>query len=127
MSRHIVLAALLALAAGCSIGDRWDGVPNRWQREKQSFQPGATTQADVLARLGPPSQVLALGERTVFYYLLEHERSETLNLILYSQTKAHARYDRAIFFFDREGRLAEFATSAIPLLMEEEKAEEGGG
>jgi hypothetical protein len=35
------------------------------------FQEGVTTQQDVLAQLGPQSQIIALAAHTVFYYLFE--------------------------------------------------------
>jgi hypothetical protein len=65
----------------------------------------------VLAALGPPSQLINLGNKTIFYYLQEQKQTRTLILILYNQTREKITYDRAIFFFDEQGRLTDFATS----------------
>ena len=65
----------------------------------------------MLAALGPPSQLINLGNRTVFYYLQEQKKTRTAILILYNQTREKITYDRAIFFFDPQGRLTDFATS----------------
>jgi hypothetical protein len=94
------------------------GVKNLWRAESPPvFERGKSTQHDVLKALGPPSQVISAGDQTLFYYLLEAKQSKSLVLILYNQTREQIVYDRAIFFFDAQGRLTEFATSdeKIPL------------
>ncbi len=123
MSRMAV-ALTLALLAGCSIADRRAGTPNRWQEVKPSFVVGRTTEKDVLESLGPPSQVVDLGERTVFYYLLEASHTWELTLILYNQSDTRVKYDRAVFFFNAKGVMEEFAVSARPLPPEEEEDQE---
>lgn len=117
------LVLALCLVAGCSIADRRAGIPNRWQetRSKERFVPGRTLEREVLEVLGPPSQVIELHERTVFYYLLEDSHTWQLTLILYNHSDTRVRYDRAIFFFDAKGVLEEFALSPRPLPPEEEK------
>jgi hypothetical protein len=93
--------------------DARQGVENRWRAEAvPTFKEGETTQHDVLAALGPPSQLIKVGNRTVFYYLQELKKVRSLILILYNQTRENITYDRAIFFFDEQGRLTDFATSA---------------
>lgn len=100
------LALLAVLASACSISNRHDGVANKWRTVvPKSLKKGVTTEAQVLDALGPPTRILALKDRTVFYYLLEHAYSEGLNLVVYRQTDTDVRYDRAVFFFNDKGRL----------------------
>ena len=77
------------------------------------FKQGETTQHDVLAALGPPSQLINLGNRTVYYYLQEQKQVRSVILILYNQTREEITYDRAIFFFDPTGHLTDFSISDL--------------
>jgi outer membrane protein assembly factor BamE (lipoprotein component of BamABCDE complex) len=117
MAPRIALLLFLALSllTGCSISDRRDGVPNRWQARAAEFRPGVTREKDVLEILGPPSEVIDIGSRTVFYYLLEETHSEALSLILITKAETRVRYDRAIFFFLPDGTLEQFSLSPRPL------------
>ena len=106
------LLVLVALLSGCVSKNARQGVENRW-REKSApvFKQGETTEHEVLSALGPPSQLINLGNQTVFYYLQEQKQTRSLILILYNQTREKITYDRAIFFFDQQGHLTDFATS----------------
>ena len=112
---HFIPRMFLLLAGaspGCITKTETQGAENLWRGESPPvFYRGTSTQHDVLVALGPPSQVISLGEKTVFYYLLEQTRSHSEVLIVYNQTHRTIVYDRAIFFFDAQGRLTEFATS----------------
>jgi outer membrane protein assembly factor BamE (lipoprotein component of BamABCDE complex) len=113
-----MLLSLLAFTAGCISKSSTQGVKNLWREEPAPvFERGKSTEHDVLTALGPPSQVINAGNRTVFYYLLESKRSRGVILIIYNQTIERITYDRAIFFFDAQGRLSDFATSneKVPL------------
>ncbi len=74
-------------------------------------------QSEVLAALGPPSQVIALHDQTLFYYLREQLKTRAMFLLIYNQTHENVSYDRAIFFFNTNGILSDFAYSqeAIPI------------
>jgi hypothetical protein len=61
--------------------------------------------------LGPPSQLIALSDQTVFYYLTEKTSGKGYIFIFWNQVNAKSEYDRAIFFFDSDGVLEEFAYS----------------
>jgi outer membrane protein assembly factor BamE (lipoprotein component of BamABCDE complex) len=74
------------------------------------LQKGESTRADVLALLGPPSQVIALEDETVLYYLFEDAEGDGLLLIVYNNIKIQTHYDRAIFFFDENDVLSDYAT-----------------
>jgi hypothetical protein len=100
------------LFAGCVSKNSRQGVENRWRAGTAPvFKQGETTEHDVLAALGPPSQLINLGNQTVLYYLQEQKQTRSLILILYNQTRENITYDRAIFFFDQQGRLTDFAMS----------------
>ena len=105
----IVLAMILS---GCASFGATDGVENLWREVPvDSFEKGVTTQSEVLELLGPPSQLIALNQQTVFYYLTEKTSGKGKIFIIYNQVDASSEYDRAIFFFDLDGLLQEFAYS----------------
>lgn len=107
-----LLAFILLALAGCVTKSSTQGVKNLWRADSPPvFERGKSTEHDVLSALGPPSQVISAGSQTVFYYLLETKESHGLILVVYDQTTEHIIYDRAIFFFDAQGLLKEFATS----------------
>jgi hypothetical protein len=109
------LAVLLLLAGACSRTDNTTGVENSWRDPTFAATVGSTTESDVLQALGPPSQIINLGDDTVFYYIKENFRSDRLLLILYNQTERRTIYDRAVFFFDRTGILRKVALSDTSL------------
>jgi len=105
-----VLVGLLA-ATGCAKIGKTSGVETKWRDPNIVFQKGVTTQQEVLAALGPPSQIIALPAKTVFYYLFEETKGSILVLILYNQANTNIGYDRAIFFFNTNDILEEYAFS----------------
>ena len=107
----LLLIALWIPLTGCSGSGRRVGIPNRWRSPTIQFQPGTTTEEDVLRRLGPPSQIVALQDRTVYFYVLEEADSFRLGMFLFAWSSLEVTYDRAVFFFDRTGRLVRHAYS----------------
>ena len=103
-----ILFVMLA-ATGCAQISKKAGVENRWRDQHIVLQEGVTTQQQVLAQLGPPSQLIALPAKTVFYYLFEETKGRLLFLILYNQADTDITYDRAIFFFNKDGILETYA------------------
>ena len=75
------------------------------------FVRGETTRAELLERLGPPSQILSMESETAFYYVLESIHSKGMILLVYNTTSETADYDRAVFFFDDDGVLTDFAVT----------------
>ena len=116
MSRRASSACLSALCLillqGCVSFSSVDGVDNVWREiPLESFQPGVTTQAEVLDRLGPPSQLINLDSGVVFYYLAEKGSGKGEILIVWNRREEATTYDRAIFFFDDNGVLEDAAYS----------------
>jgi len=105
----------LAAVAGCASFERTRGVENTW-RDPSVPAPvvGTTTQSDILEALGPPSQVIALRDQTVFYYLREQDKGRGGIFIVYNWLKEDVTFDRAIFFFDAEGVLQDYGLSKAP-------------
>ena len=100
------LAVMAALAAaGCSRSVADAGVETRWRAQGFEATPGVTRSEDVLAALGPPSQIIPLGNRIAYYYLAERFTSDRLLLIVYNTTDRRTQYDRAMFVFGPEGVL----------------------
>lgn len=110
--KSVIAAALtLFVLSGCAQYDNKRGVEVGWHPDAISgLNIGESTRKDVLKLLGPPSQVIALDDETVFYYLYEYSRGEGLVLIVYNQVDIDTSYDRAIFFFDKNDLLTDFAT-----------------
>lgn len=113
--RIVCVGVLLGLLAGCAQYENRRGVEVAWnQATVAAFQRGETTRQEVMARLGPPSQLIALGDETVLYYLMEQSRGEGLVLIVYNRMQINTAYDRAVFFFDDNDVLTEFSTRITP-------------
>ena len=103
---------LTLVFSGCATKQSQLGVENKWRDPAfVPFEKGRTTQSDVMRQLGPPSQVIALHNQTLFYYLREQFKSRALWLIVFNSTRERTTYDRAIFFFDSDGVLKDFALS----------------
>lgn len=108
----LAAALLLGVLAGCINSESARGVEPLWEElGPEAFVRGRTTRAEVLERLGPPSQVLDLAEGTAFYYLLETTHARGVILLVYNDRGERTRYSRAVFFFDGEGTLTDFALS----------------
>jgi len=109
--RFLMLISLLMLTS-CVNYSRDSGVENIW-RQPQAFNNGTTTSQQVLTALGPPSQVLAVGKQTVYYYLKEQVIRQGLILLVYNETTEVSTFDRAIFFFNEQGILEDFSYSKM--------------
>ena len=106
----IVLFTALTLG-GCVQFKARRGIEVAWQDQVVSgLTRGESTRADVLALLGPPSQVIALRDETVLYYLFEKAEGDGVILIVYNSIDIGTRYDRAIFFFDENDVLSDYST-----------------
>ena len=115
MREHLLPALLLTLAMmqpGCASFERNQGVANAW-RDPTVAPPviGQTTESDIIEALGPPSQVIGLRDQTVFYYLMERREGKGAIFLVYNWVKEDTIYDRAIFFFDRNGVLQQYGFS----------------
>ena len=109
----VVLAIGLLPSAGCVSKRSEMGVRNYWRAPAPPiFEKGRTTQSELMHALGPPSQVIGLQDQTLFYYLREQSRTKAMFLIIYNQTRQEIDYDRAIFFFNKQGVLTDFSYSA---------------
>jgi outer membrane protein assembly factor BamE (lipoprotein component of BamABCDE complex) len=110
-SGKLALCAAVLLS-GCASYGSVDGVNNLWRDVPiDAFEKGVTTQAHVLELLGPPSQLISLHDQTVYYYLTEEMSGQGKIFIVWNQASAKSQYDRAIFFFNMDGVLQEFAYS----------------
>ena len=102
---------LTALLVGCVRYENKRGVDVLWQPEVTAqLVEGQTTREDILTLLGPPSQLIALENETVLYYLFERSKGDGVILIVYNRMKIRTRYDRAVFFFDENDLLTEYSS-----------------
>jgi outer membrane protein assembly factor BamE (lipoprotein component of BamABCDE complex) len=109
LSLRIAFGALAVIAclstAGCVSTNEVAGVDNVWRDQSVAFTNGISTTDDVLKMLGPPSQVISLGEQTVFYYVREKVRERAYITFVYNVDNTEITYDRAAFFFNSKGVL----------------------
>jgi outer membrane protein assembly factor BamE (lipoprotein component of BamABCDE complex) len=109
--RSVLALVLVGVFAGCAQYSDKRGVEVTWQPAvMKQMHKGETTRREVLTRLGPPSQVISLGDETVLYYLFEKSAGEGLILIVYNRFNVLTQYDRAVFFFDENNILTEFSS-----------------
>lgn len=112
ISLLILLLSFLLLPGCFSISDQ-QGVDNLW-REKakvEDIQEGKTNQNDIIQLFGPPSQIIDMDNGAVFYYLLQDKKGSGVFLLLFNYKKERVSYDRAIFFFDKQGILTDYGFS----------------
>ena len=110
-AKCVVLILSLLLLEGCARYQNTRGVEVGWEASiVDQLLRGKTTRQELMEQLGPPSQVIAVGDETVLYYLFEHSDGEGFILILYNRFTVETRYDRAIFFFDDRDLLTDYAT-----------------
>ena len=109
---YLTALGLSLLVSSCASRQSQLGVQNLWRNSPAPvFEKGRTTQSEVMHALGPPSQVIGLHDQTIFYYLREQSKANALYLVIYNHTRERITYDRAIFFFDDQGILKDFAFS----------------
>jgi outer membrane protein assembly factor BamE (lipoprotein component of BamABCDE complex) len=115
MLRTSLLCILVLALSACAQYENKRGVDVTWQPAVlDGLQKGVTTRHEVLKLLGPPSQLISLDGETVLYYLYERSDGEGLILVLYNRFEVDTRYDRAVFFFDENDRLTDYATHINP-------------
>ena len=108
----LCLGILLLAGSGCANFKSVQGVNSPWEDDKrQAWKRGESTKSEVLEALGPPSQLIALHDGTVLYYLRERGQGSAKIFILYNTGSLKVEYDRAIFFFDMEGVLTDYSYS----------------
>ncbi len=97
---------LVAALAGCANRKEEAGVDNHWRADDApSWAVGVTSVDDVMTAFGPPSQIVNLDDQVVYYYLRERISGNGYYFLIYNQTNSRTSYDRAIFFFGRDGKL----------------------
>jgi hypothetical protein len=98
--RSAILSVLLAfLAPACFISRTTVNEPVR-SAEVASFEPGKTTAAEVVEKLGAPSEVVQLGYRTAYRYDFTVQKTAGFTLIVVSFLNEDTRSDRVWLFFD---------------------------
>ncbi len=110
--RLLLTLMLTGMITACANWNEDAGVENHWRAsETPQWIVGETSAEDVMSFLGPPSQIVDLQEQVVYYYLRENVSGKGYFFLVYNTSQSTTRYDRAIFFFDVEGRLLRYAYS----------------
>ncbi len=89
-----------------------------------SLVPGTATAADVVARMGSPTEVVQLGYRSAYRYDYKLQKEASLFLLVLNLTGTESQEDRAWFFFDEHDVLthvganfvADTARYGVPIL-----------
>jgi hypothetical protein len=123
MKKYLLYLLLLFItASGCAVAQKELGVANKWRGpDAPSIEVGETTQSDVLAYFGPPSQIISINDQVMFYYMLEQDKGEGVILIVYNEYNQKNIYDRALFIFDQEGILVDYSYSPEIVTHEKKK------
>jgi hypothetical protein len=112
--------SVVLMLAGCTSDSGYSGVDNVWRSANPpAWEVGKTTETEVIDALGPPSQLIALDKETVYYYLREERKATGVFLLVYNWKNQKLVYDRAIFFFDKQGKLTKHSYSHEALPYEE--------
>ena len=97
---------------GCFQATEEKGVLNQWRDNAlPPIEKGKTTETQILELLGPPSQVMNLGDQVIFCYMMEKTEGKGGYLLIYNWNNKKIIYDRAIFFFDKNRILKDYALS----------------
>ena len=108
----LCLLILVFTLSACANWSEDGGVANHWRGEDvPRWVEGETREQDVMAALGPPSQIVNLDGRVIYYYLHEQVNGRGYYFLVYNKSRETTRYDRAIFFFDADGVLTKHAYS----------------
>ena len=109
----LVLTGSILILSGCFTLSDQQGVDNLWREEAktEAIEEGTTTQNDIIKLFGPPSQIISLDSGSVFYYLLQEKKGRGMFLLLFNFKNEVVSYDRAIFFFDKDGVLTDYGFS----------------
>lgn len=111
----LAVLIVMTLLSGCATVSGQQGTENVWRNaDAPQWVVGKTTEQDVLAALGPPSQLIPLHDDTVYYYMLEKSKTRIMVLFVYNQSRSNVTYDRAMFIFDKGGILKKYSLSAVP-------------
>lgn len=121
--RKVLMAVIfIGVLGGCMVWRSEQGVDNLWRNESfPAIQKGVTTQTEIIDLLGPPSQIINLEDQVTFYYLREEKHGKSVILILFNYTNVDIKYDRAIFFFDKNGILTDYSLSKETISSKEKK------
>jgi hypothetical protein len=97
--------ALAFLPAACFLSRRTVNEPIR-EEKLAALVPGKTTAAEVVTRLGAPSEVVQLGRRSAYRYEATTTKDTGLWLLVVGLYNSDAHADRVWVFFDENNVLA---------------------
>lgn len=103
-----LLLLMLLPTAACAFGRFSENEPLPPELLAQ-FVPGKTTAKDVVATLGPPTDVVWLGKRTAYRYDHLRRKIAATILIVVNLANFDERSDRIWLFFDDDDVLTHFA------------------
>ena len=108
----MAIAGLIFFIGGCATSQEEKGAKNHWRNPKlPAWEIGKTTEKNVIETLGPPSQIIALQDQIVYYYMQEQSVGKAYIFVVWNRSERTTRYDRAVFFFNKKGVLNKYSYS----------------
>jgi hypothetical protein len=105
------LAALLLLGTPSCFLSRVDVQQPLSRQVVGALEPGVHTAADVVERMGAPSEVVQLGRRSAYRYEYQRNKTAGLFLLVVGLRGVDERSDRVWVFFDEQERLTHVAAT----------------
>ena len=117
--RGLLLVILVAgfaatTVVGCTI--RREFIGNRLTVEDLAPLPSLGTKGDVLASIGPPSEIRLRHDGSAFHYRFDVQRGSSLNLTAlqasFDNSTSDRRADRLVIEFDKAGSIVRYGFAA---------------
>lgn len=110
LGRISVLLGLLLMTSGCFIS-RSDTLEPLQPDAFRHLEPGVTTAREAVERLGAPTEVVELWNRSAYRYDASSLKRAGFTIILLTMINEDQRADRAWLFFDERDVLTHYATT----------------
>lgn len=110
MIRTLVTGLLVFATTSCALVRSTENQPID-PAVVREFRVGQTTAPEVVAKLGAPSQIVELGERSAYSYGHTVTKGAALILIAFNIGNSDSRADRLWVFFDRNDVLTHVGAS----------------
>lgn len=110
MLRALFALALLTVTPACFVGRFADNEPLSAD-QLRTLEPGTTTAAEAVQRLGAPVDVIQLGRRSAYLYAHTVRKNSGFLMLVVGLFNEDQRWDRAWLFFDENDVLSHVGTT----------------
>ena len=106
-----LLASLLLVGSSSCFLSRVDIQQPISPQVVHALEPGVHTAADVVERMGAPSEVVQLGHRSAYRYEYQRNKTTGMFMIIVGLQGVDQRSDRVWVFFDEQDKLTHVAAT----------------